>query len=133
MDRHCDNAMKIAEHLEGHPKVAWIRYPGLDSHPTHDLASRYLENGYGGVITFGVKGGYEAGKKIMESVKLISFLANVGDAKSLIIHPSSTTHQQLSEQEKESAGITNDLLRFSVGIESPDDIVADLDRALDRT
>lgn len=128
MDKHCDNSLRIAEYLEDHPAVSWVRYPGLDSHPTHDLASRYLENGYGGVITFGVKGGYEAGKTVMESVELISFLANVGDAKSLLIHPSSTTHQQLGDEEKELAGITDDMLRFSVGIEDPEDIVDDLER-----
>jgi len=133
MERHCDNAMEIASYLQDHPKVEWVRYPGLKSHPTHELASTYLENGFGGVIAFGVKGGYESGKTIMESVELISFLANVGDARSLIIHPASTTHQQLSDDEKALAGITNDLLRFSVGIESPDDIIADLDRALQRT
>ncbi|MFW6048803.1 MAG: O-acetylhomoserine aminocarboxypropyltransferase/cysteine synthase family protein [Candidatus Bipolaricaulota bacterium] len=128
MDKHCENSLRIAEYLEDHPAVSWVRYPGLDSHPTHDLASRYLENGYGGVITFGVKGGYEAGKTVMESVELISFLANVGDAKSLLIHPSSTTHQQLGDEEKELAGITDDMLRFSVGIEDPEDIVDDLER-----
>ncbi len=132
MQRHCDNAIQIARYLQDHRKVEWVRYPGLENHPTHELASTYLEHGFGGVITFGVKGGYQAGKSIMESVELISFLANVGDAKSLIIHPSSTTHQQLSDKEKYSAGITDDLLRFSVGIESPDDIIADLEEALQK-
>ncbi|MBS3787930.1 O-acetylhomoserine aminocarboxypropyltransferase/cysteine synthase [Candidatus Bipolaricaulota bacterium] len=130
MDKHCQNASKITEFLEGHPGVSWVNYPGLESHETHELASRYLDHGYGGVITFGIKGGYESGVEFMESVELISFLANVGDAKSLIIHPSSTTHQQLREEEKESAGISDDLLRFSVGIEDPKDIKQDLDRAL---
>lgn len=133
MERHCDNALQIARYLQDHRKVKWVRYPGLESHPTHKLASTYLKHGFGGVIAFGVKGGYGAGKTIMESVELISFLANVGDAKSLIIHPTSTTHGQLSDKEKASAGITDDLLRFSVGIESPDDIIADLDRALQKT
>ncbi len=129
MDKHCDNSLQVAEYLEDHPAVSWVRYPGLESHPTHGLASDYLENGFGGVITFGVEGGYEAGETVMESVELISFLANVGDARSLLIHPSSTTHQQLSQEEKESAGITDDMLRFSVGIEDPEDIVDDLERA----
>ncbi len=130
MEKHCKNALKVANFLEDHDEVSWVNYPGLESHPTHERASRYLDNGYGGVLTFGVEGGYEAGVNLIESVQLISFLANVGDAKSLIIHPSSTTHQQLSQEEKESAGITDDLLRFSVGIEAPEDIIADLDRAL---
>ncbi|MBS3792753.1 O-acetylhomoserine aminocarboxypropyltransferase/cysteine synthase [Candidatus Bipolaricaulota bacterium] len=133
MEKHCENASTIAEFLRDHPGVSWVNYPGLESHETHELASRYLEGGYGGVITFGIEGGYEAGVEFMESVELISFLANVGDAKSLIIHPSSTTHQQLTEEEKESAGITDDLLRFSVGIEDPGDIKKDLDRALEKT
>jgi O-acetylhomoserine (thiol)-lyase len=132
MEKHCENASSIAGYLEDHPGVSWVNYPGLSSHRTHDLATRYLENGYGGVITFGIEGGYEAGVEFMETVELISFLANVGDAKSLIIHPSSTTHQQLSEAEKEAAGITDDLLRFSVGIEDSEDIKEDLDRALEK-
>jgi len=132
MGKHCENASSIAGYLEDHPGVSWVNYPGLNSHRTHDLATRYLENGYGGVITFGIEGGYEAGVEFMETVELISFLANVGDAKSLIIHPSSTTHQQLSEAEKEAAGITDDLLRFSVGIEDSEDIKKDLDRALEK-
>lgn len=132
MEKHCENALKVARYLESHPKVSWVRYPGLRSHPTHEIATKYLHGGCGGVITFGVHGGYEAGKTVMESVELVSFLANVGDAKSLLIHPSSTTHQQLSEDEKKSAGITDDLLRFSVGIESPMDIIDDLDSALDK-
>jgi len=130
MEKHCENAMEVAEFLQDHPEVDWVNYPGLDSHSTHDLASSYLENGYGGMVSFGAKGGYEAGKDVMESVDLISFLANVGDAKSLIIHPSSTTHQQLSEEEKKNAGITDDALRLSVGIEDPEDIKNDLNVAL---
>lgn len=130
MEKHCENAMKLATFLREHEKVSWVNYPGLENHPTHELASRYLENGYGGVLTFGVEGGYEAGVELIESVELISFLANVGDAKSLIIHPSSTTHQQLSQDEKEAAGMTDDMLRFSVGLENPEDIIADLDLAL---
>lgn len=133
MDKHCENAMEVAEFLEGHPHVSWVNYPGLTSHPGHGLASKYLRNGYGGMITFGVSGGYDAGKELLESVDLISFLANVGDAKTLIIHPSSTTHQQLDAEEKESAGITDDALRLSVGIEDPEDIKNDLNRALSET
>lgn len=132
MERHCSNALELADFLEDHLAVSWVNYPGLQSHPTHDLASRYLEGGYGGVITFGAKGGYQAGKTIVDSVELISLLANVGDAKSLIIHPSSTTHQQLSEEEKQAAGISDDMLRFSVGIEDPEDIKEDLDQAFAR-
>lgn len=130
MEKHCENAQQVAAFLDDHSNVSWVNYPGLSSHPSHDLASKYLENGYGGMITFGAEGGYEAGKGLMESVDLISFLANVGDAKSLIIHPSSTTHQQLSQEEKKSAGITDDMLRLSVGIEDPKDIKKDLERAL---
>lgn len=132
MEKHCDNALEVARFLKTHPRVGWVNYPGLSEHPSHGLASRYLEHGFGGMVTFGVKGGFEAGKKVIESVELISFLANVGDAKSLIIHPASTTHQQLSEEEMESAGITDDLLRLSVGIENPADIKEDLDQALRR-
>ncbi|MFW6013285.1 MAG: O-acetylhomoserine aminocarboxypropyltransferase/cysteine synthase family protein [Candidatus Bipolaricaulota bacterium] len=132
MEKHCRNALEIATYLQEHPKIKWVTYPGLKNHPTHQTASDYLDGGFGGIITFGVEGGYEAGKTVIESVELISFLANVGDAKSLIIHPSSTTHQQMSAEEKESAGITDDMLRFSVGIENPADIQADLSQALAR-
>ncbi len=132
MEKHSANAMDIAGYLEDHPQISWVNYPGLPDHPTHELASDYLEGGYGGIITFGLEGGFPAGKTLIESVELISFLANVGDAKSLIIHPSSTTHQQLSEEEKQSAGITDDMIRFSVGIEDPEDLKADLSQALER-
>ncbi len=130
MDKHCENAMQVARFLKDHEKISWVNYPGLEEHSSHDLASDYLDNGYGGVMTFGVKGGYEAGKKLIESVSLITFLANVGDTKSLIIHPSSTTHRQLTEEEKEKAKVTDDLIRFSVGIEDPEDIIEDLKKAL---
>lgn len=130
MEKHCANTLEIAKFLAEHPKVNWVNYPGLEDHPTHDLALKYLDNGFGGIITFGVQGGLEGGKKLIESVNLLSFLANVGDAKSLIIHPASTTHRQLSKEERESAGITDDLIRFSVGIENPEDIKTDLDQAL---
>lgn len=130
MKKHCENAQGVAEFLDDHSGVSWVNYPGLSPHTGHGRASKYLKNGYGGMITFGSAGGYEAGKKLMESVDLISFLANVGDAKSLIIHPSSTTHQQLSEEEKKSAGISDDMLRLSVGIEDLRDIKQDLNSGL---
>ena len=132
VQRHCDNALAVAEYLEAHPKVAWVAYPGLESHPTHANAKKYLVNGFGGVVVFGVKGGLEAGKKIIESVELFSHLANVGDAKSLIIHPASTTHSQLSAEELVTAGIGSDLVRLSIGIENIDDIIADLAQALEK-
>jgi O-acetylhomoserine (thiol)-lyase len=130
MERHCDNAMIVAEFLADHPDVAWVNYPGLESHPTHEAATRYLDGGYGGMITFGLDGGYDAAKGTVDGVELASLLANVGDAKTLVIHPASTTHQQLTEQEQEAAGVTPDMVRLSVGIESPEDILADLDEAI---
>jgi len=131
MERHCENAMLVAEYLEDHEAVAWVNYPGLASHPTHENASEYLDGGYGGMITFGLEGGYEAARKTVESTELASLLANVGDAKTLIIHPASTTHQQLTEEEKESSGVTDDLVRLSVGIEDPAGIIADLEAAIE--
>jgi O-acetylhomoserine (thiol)-lyase len=131
MERHCENAMVVAEYLEDHEDVAWVTYPGLESHPTHDTASEYLDGGYGGMITFGVEGGYEAAKTTVESTELASLLANVGDAKTLIIHPASTTHQQLTAEERESSGVTDDLVRLSVGLEDPAEIVADLEAAIE--
>jgi O-acetylhomoserine (thiol)-lyase len=128
--RHSENALRIARFLEGHPAVSWVRYPGLESHPSHERAKRYLADGFGGVLTFGVLGGEEAAKRVIEETRLFSLVANVGDAKSLVIHPWSTTHEQLSEAEREAAGVTADLVRLSVGIEEADDLVADLDRAL---
>jgi len=130
MDRHCENAMAVAEFLEDHDAVDWVTYPGLPSHPSHDNATEYLEGGYGGVVAFGPSGGYEAAKGLCEAVELASFLANVGDAKTLIIHPASTTHAQLSEAEQRASGVTPDLIRLSVGIEDPRDIVEDLQRGL---
>ena len=132
VQRHSDNALAVARYLEAHPKVAWVAYPGLESHPTHENAKKYLENGFGGVVVFGVKGGLEAGKKVIESVELFSHLANVGDAKSLIIHPASTTHSQLSADELVKAGIGEDFIRASIGIESIEDIIADLEQALEK-
>ena len=130
MARHCENAQKVAEHLKKHPKVTWVRYPGLKDDPTHALASRYLKQGFGGMVVFGVKGGYDAAIKIINNIKLFSHLANVGDAKSLILHPASTSHSQLTEDQQRAGGLSPDLIRLSVGIEHIDDIIAALDEAL---
>jgi len=131
MDRHCENAMAVAEFLADHEAVDWVNYPGLESHPTHDTASEYLDGGYGGMITFGLEGGYDAARGTVEDTDLASLLANVGDAKTLIIHPASTTHQQLTEDEQDAAGVTPELVRLSVGIEDPGDVIADLGVAID--
>lgn len=131
MARHSENAAIVAEFLEDHSNVNWVRYPTLDSHPTAADARRYLPSGAGGMVTFGPSGGYEAAKRICEETELFSFLANVGDTKSLITHPASTTHGQLSAAEQEAAGVTRELIRLSVGIEEPADLLADLDRALE--
>ncbi|WP_231187455.1 O-acetylhomoserine aminocarboxypropyltransferase/cysteine synthase family protein [Haladaptatus sp. DYF46] len=131
MDRHCENAMAVAEYLRDHEDVAWVNYPGLSSHKTHDTATEYLEGGYGGMITFGLADGYDAARKTVESTELASLLANVGDAKTLIIHPASTTHQQLTDAEQAASGVTDDLVRLSVGIEDPGQIIADLENAID--
>ena len=130
IERHSQNALAIARWLEDRPEVEWVSYPGLKSHPAHETAARYLKGGYGGIVTFGVKGGSEAGRRLIDSVKIFSLLANVGDAKSLIIHPASTTHQQLTSEEQASTGTTEDLVRLSVGLEHVDDLIADLDQAL---
>ena len=130
MERHCANAQRVAEFLHEHPAVSWVRYPGLKDDPSYELAQKYLPRGAGAVFTFGVKGGYEAGKKLINSVKLLSHLANVGDARSLVIHPASTTHQQLSEENQLAGGVTPDLIRLSIGIENAEDILWDLDQAL---
>ncbi len=129
MEKHCANARYVAEFLADDPRVETVTYPGFETHPTHDNATKYLAD-YGGMVTFTVAEGYTAAKRVCETVELISFLANIGDAKSLIIHPASTTHAQLSPDEQRAAGINPELLRLSVGIEDPEDIVADLDRAL---
>ena len=129
MERHCSNARAVAEYLRDHPDVAWVTYPGFEDHPTHQEATRYLDD-FGGMVVFGLEGGYEAGKRLCEAVELVSFLANIGDARSLLIHPASTTHAQLTEEEQRAAGVRPDLLRLSVGIEDPEDVVADLDRAI---
>jgi len=132
MERHCENAAAVAEHLAAHPGVAWVTYPGLDAHETHDLAEKYLDGGFGGMIAFGLEGGFEAGKRFCEETDLAQFLANIGDAKTLVIHPASTTHAQLSEAEQRASGVTPDLVRLSVGIEDREDILADLDGAIER-
>jgi O-acetylhomoserine (thiol)-lyase len=130
MPRHCENAQKVAEFLELHPLVTWVNYPGLKSHPDNELAKKYLPQGAGAILGFGVQGGREAGRKFIESVQLASHLANIGDAKTLVIHPASTTHSQQTEQELRDAGITEDYVRVSVGLEDVEDIIADLDQAL---
>jgi len=130
MERHAQNAQALAEWLEKHPAVAWVNYPGLPSHPHYQSAKKYLPKGAGAILGFGVKGGKEAGVKLINSVKLLSHLANVGDAKTLIIHPASTTHSQLEPAEQEATGVTPEYVRVSVGIEDIDDIKADLDQAL---
>ncbi len=130
MQRHCDNALKVARFLEGHRAVSWVSYPGLRSHPTHALASKYLRHGYGAIVGFGIKGGLEAGIKFIDAARLLSNLANIGDAKSLVIHPASTTHQQLAPEEQLATGVTPDFVRLSIGIEDSEDIIADIDQAL---
>ncbi len=130
MERHCENALEIARFLETDDRVSWVNYPGFENHPTYEQNSKYLKIGYGAMLTFGVKGGKEAGRKFIEGLKLISHLANVGDAKTLAIHPASTTHQQLTEEEQINTGVTPDLIRLSVGLEDVDDLKKDLDYAL---
>ncbi len=130
MERHVANAAQVAEFLAGHAKVAWVSYAGLKSSPFHDLARKYLPKGPGAVFTFGVKGGYEAGLKVVERVKLFSHLANIGDTRSLILHPASTTHRQLSDEQRLAAGAGPDVVRLSVGIETAEDLILDLDQAL---
>lgn len=130
LERHSENALKTAEYLEKHELVDWVSYPGLKNHPSYSKAQKYLPNGQGAILTFGVKGGFEAAKKLIDSVQLFSHLANIGDSKSLIIHPASTTHQQLSEEEQKEAGVTPELIRLSIGTEAIEDILEDLDFAL---
>lgn len=129
-ERHSENALKVARFLKGHPAVAWVNYPGLEEHPSHALAVKYLKGKYNAILGFGIKGGLPAAKKFIESVKLLSHLANIGDSKSLVIHPASTTHQQLTVEEQAATGVTPDFIRVSVGIEDVEDIIADLDQAL---
>ncbi len=130
MDRHCENALAVAEYLEKHPKVEWLQYPGLACHGTCDNAKKYLKKGFGGMVVFGVKGGRAAGAKFIDNLRLFSHLANVGDAKSLAIHPATTTHSQLNEKQLLEGGITENLIRLSIGIENVNDIIADLENAL---
>ena len=132
MPRHCENALAVAQYLEKHPKVSWVNYPGLAASPEHDRAAKYLPKGTGAIMGFGVKGGIEAGKKFINSLQLISHLANIGDAKTLAIHPASTTHQQLSSEEQLATGVTPDFIRLSIGIEHIDDILADIGQALEK-
>jgi O-acetylhomoserine (thiol)-lyase len=130
MPRHCENAQAVAEHLEQHKAVEWVNYPGLASHPDNERANHYLSKGKGAILGFGIKGGMEAGKKFINSVKLCSHLANIGDAKTLVIHPASTTHQQLTPSEQQKTGVVPEYVRVSVGIEDAKDIIADIDQAL---
>jgi O-acetylhomoserine (thiol)-lyase len=130
--KHAENALAVAKHLQKHPKVAWVNYPGLEDNVNHKIASKYLKQGYGGLVGFGVKGGLEAGIKFIENVELFSHLANIGDAKSLVIHPASTTHQQLTKEEQECTGVTEDFVRLSIGLENVEDIIEDIDQALSK-
>jgi O-acetylhomoserine (thiol)-lyase len=130
VQKHCDNALAVAKWLRASDKVAWVNYAGLPDNPFHKLHRKYCPKGAGSVFTFGLKGGYEAGMKMVNSVKLFSHLANIGDTRSLIIHPASTTHRQLSDEDRAKAGAGNDVIRLSVGIEDAADIIADLDQAM---
>jgi len=130
MQRHSDNALRLAEHLSGNPAVSWVNYPGLPDHPTFGLARKYLRKGYGAIVGFGIKGGSEAAVKFINASKLLSHLANIGDAKSLVIHPATTTHQQLTAEEQLGTGVTPDFIRLTVGIEEVADIIQDVDQAL---
>lgn len=131
MERHSENALKVARFLVGHPSVSWVLYPGLESHPSHTIAQKYFRPGqFGGIVGFGVKGGLQAGRKFADSTNLFSLLANIGDSKSLVIHPATTTHAQLTEAEQLASGVTPDFVRLSIGVEHIDDILADIDQAL---
>ncbi len=130
--KHSENALKVAQFLKGHRLVNWVNYPGLETHPSHTLARKYLRGNFGGLVGFGIKGGLKAGKRFIESVKLLSHLANIGDAKSLVIHPASTTHQQLTRKEQEETGVTEDFIRLSIGLEDVEDIKEDIDQALQK-
>ncbi len=130
--KHSQNALEIAHYLKAHPAVSWVNYPGLEDHPSHELAKKYLKKGFGALLGFGIKGGIEAGKRFINSVELYSHVANILDAKSLVIHPASTTHQQLTEAEQAATGVTPDFIRMSVGIEDAEDLKADLDQALNK-
>ena len=133
MDRHCDNAMAVARLLEDHPLVPWVNYPSLPGSRYHDLARKYVPRGASAILTFGIRGGHEAGVRFIEAAQFMSHLANVGDARTLVIHPASTTHRQLNEEEQIAAGVTPDMIRISVGLESVDDILWDIDQALEKS
>jgi O-acetylhomoserine (thiol)-lyase len=130
MERHSENALRVAQYLSEHPLVEWVSYPGLEGHESYALAKKYLPRGQGAILAFGIRGGLEAGKRFIDALQLFSNLANVGDAKSLVIHPASTTHQQLTPEQQKSTGVTPELVRLSVGIEHVEDILADLEQAL---
>jgi O-acetylhomoserine (thiol)-lyase len=130
MQRHSENAMKVSEFLQNHPAVIWVKYPGLKDSPNYSTASKYLKKGFGGMVVFGIKGGRKSGAAFIESLKMVSHVANVGDAKTLAIHPASTTHSQLDEKALKAAGVGEDLIRLSIGIEDYEDIIADFDGAL---
>ncbi|MGA9189912.1 MAG: O-acetylhomoserine aminocarboxypropyltransferase/cysteine synthase family protein [Methanosarcina sp.] len=130
MKKHCDNALEVAKFLEKHPKVSWVSYPGLESHSSHELAKKYLKSGSGAIIGFGIKGGASECKKFIEGLEVFSHLANIGDAKSLVIHPASTTHEQLSKEEQAACGVTEDFIRLSIGIEDEKDLISDIEQAL---
>jgi O-acetylhomoserine (thiol)-lyase len=133
MKQHSENGLAVAKYLENHKQVSWVNYPGLESDVNHSLAEKYLPKGAGAILTFGIKGGLEAGRKFINSLKLLSLLANVGDAKSLVIHPASTTHSQLSSEQRAAAGAPDDMIRLSIGIEDVQDIIEDLEQALAQT
>ncbi len=128
--QHSANALEIARWLKTHPRVTWVTYPGLPDDPNHAIAAKYLKRGFGGLVGFGIKGGMEAGKKFINSAKLLSHVANIGDAESLVIHPASTTHQQLTPEEQAETGVTQDYIRLSIGLEDVEDIKADIEQAL---
>jgi O-acetylhomoserine (thiol)-lyase len=128
--KHSENALEVARFLKQHPLVTWVTYPGLPDDPNHKLAAKYLKKGFGSLLGFGIKGGLESGKTFINSVKLLSHLANIGDAKSLVIHPASTTHQQLTAEEQAATGVSADYVRLSIGLEDAEDIKADIDQAL---
>jgi O-acetylhomoserine (thiol)-lyase len=128
--KHSENALAIAEYLKAHPLVSWVNYPGLEDHPSHKLARKYFNGHYGALVGFGIKGGLEAGRRFINSVKLLSHLANIGDAKTLVIHPATTTHAQLTKEELLTTGVTEDYIRLSIGLEDVEDIKEDIDQAL---
>jgi O-acetylhomoserine (thiol)-lyase len=132
MERHSENAMAIAKWLQNHEKIEWVVYPGLSSHDSYNLAKKYLPNGCSGVLTFGVKGGKEAAEKVIDSLNMIALVVHVADIRSCVLHPASTTHRQLSEEEQIASGVKPDLIRFSVGIENIEDIINDLEQALEK-